>query len=372
MPYNQTRQFAAQLMIDLPALASNYKLCQTRVGPHCEVAAAVKADAYGIGISEAAPVLAGAGCKSFFVATLEEGIELRALFGSAAHKIYILNGLQKDAEDIIDFHSLTPVINSLHELELWAAYAKRTRPYLKCALHIDTGMARLGLTPDELEHLQNRIGEFADILDIEIVMSHFACADEKGHPFNEIQAQKFQNAADSFVFSKFSLANSSGLFRKDDWHYDMVRPGMCLYGLNPTPETDNPMKPVVKLAVPILQRRPLPEGKSVGYGADWVAASDTELATIQLGYADGFARLAGNKAKLYWQGHPCPVVGRVSMDLSVISLENVPRDLLPHPGDMIEVFGPHQSVDDLACDMGTIGYELLTMLGKRYNRRYER
>lgn len=371
MPYTKTRPFAGQLHIDLTALANNYKLVQQRVGTHCEAAAAVKADAYGIGIERAAPTLLEAGCKSFFVATLQEGVQLRGLLPENDIRIFILNGLQEGAEEVLDFHSLTPVLNSLQDIENWSAYAKRTRPYLKCILHIDTGMARLGLPEDELETVMNRAGSLSKILDIEYVMSHLACADEKGHPLNNQQAKRFQYAADSFVFSKKSLANSSGVFRDESWHHDMVRPGMCLYGLNPTPEMDNPMHPVVSLSVPILQRRTLPKGESVGYGASWVAERDTDLATVQLGYADGFNRSASNTAKLYWQGHACPIVGRVSMDLTVISLEHVPPDLLPKQGDMIEVLGPHQSADDLALDMGTIGYEVLTNLGRRYARTYK-
>lgn len=371
MPYSQTRPFAGQLRIDLTALASNYNLVQRHIGPHCEAAAAVKSDAYGIGIERAAPALQQAGCKSFFVATLQEGMQLRDILPDDNIRIYVLNGLQPDAEEILDFHSLTPVLNSLQELENWASYAKRTRPYLKCILHIDTGMARLGLPHDELDFIQNRAGAFSKILDIEYIMSHFACADENGHPLNKKQAERFQYAADSFVFSKKSLANSSGIFRNTNWHHDMVRPGMCLYGLNPTPETDNPMQPVISLSVPVLQRRTLPKGESVGYGASWIADKQCELATVQLGYADGFNRSATNAAKLFWQGYACPIVGRVSMDLTVISLENVPPELRPNQGDMIEVLGPHQNADDLALDMGTIGYEVLTNLGRRYARTYK-
>lgn len=371
MPYTKTRPFAGQLHIDLTALASNYKLVRQRVGMHCEAAAAVKADAYGIGIERAAPTLNEAGCKSFFVATLQEGVQLRGLLPENDIRIYVLNGLQDGAEEILDFHSLTPVLNSIIDIENWVSYAKRTRPYLKCVLHIDTGMARLGLSEDELESVLPRADALVKIIDIEYIMSHFSCADEKGHPLNDQQSKRFQYAADSFVFSKRSLANSSGVFRDENWHHDMVRPGMCLYGLNPTPETDNPMQPVVSLSVPILQRRTLSKGESVGYGASWVAEEKCELATVQLGYADGFNRSASNAAKLYWQGHACPIVGRVSMDLTIISLENIPPDLRPHQGDMIEVLGPHQSADDLALDMGTIGYEVLTSLGRRYARTYK-
>lgn len=372
MAYSQLKEFAGQLTIDLAAIADNYKLCQQQVGPHCEVAAAVKADAYGTGVHEASPALLAAGCKTFFVATLAEGVELRQILGKDDARICVLNGLQAGAEDIFDFQSLTPVINSLDMMEQWSSYAKRTRPYLKCILHIDTGMARLGLPENELDFIAARAGAYGRSVDIDYVMSHFACADEKDHPLNDLQAQKFQNAADSFVFSKRSLANSSGIFRNKDWHHDMVRPGYCLYGGNPLPEEKNPMRAVASLSVPLLQRRRLPKGESAGYAAGWTAPEDAELATVQLGYADGFIRSASGRAKLYWQGYPCPVVGRVSMDLTILSLEQIPPDLRPQPGDLLEVLGPHQSIDDLAADIGSIGYEVLTALGKRYARTYLR
>lgn len=372
MAFDQATSAAGKLTIDLKALRSNYALCKEKVGLKCEVAAAIKANGYGIGAIHAATALRAEGADLFFVATLNEALELRAEFTDPDIRIAVLNGILPDTEEIFDFQNLIPVLNSPDDIERWVNYSKRTRPYLKSILHIDTGMRRLGLNDAESKYYCERAQELGEILDIKYVMSHFACADEKGHPLTEEQFEKFQNASDSFVFSKKSLSNSSGIFRDEKYHFDMVRPGMCLYGLNPVPEQDNPMKAVVKLEVPILQIRHTPAGQSVGYGAGWVGDKDTTLATVQLGYADGFLRHLSNQGKLYWHGHACPIRGRVSMDLVIVDLKNVPDDIMPRQGDFMEVLGAHQSADDLALDAGTIGYEILTSLGRRYDRRYIR
>lgn len=386
------RPYAGQLTIDLTALKANYKLCQRQVSEGeggagdgedstdrnsqaaiasaCQVAAAVKADAYGIGMIEAAGALHEAGCRIFFVATLDEALALRGIFKDTDVTIAVLNGLQKDCEEIFDFHSLTPVLNALEQVESWAQYSKRTRPYLKSIIHFDTGMSRLGLDKTEQKILQGKWPELQNWIDLDYVMSHFACADEPDHPLTEQQFEDFQNATDSFIFTKKSIANSSGIFRDRRFHCDMVRPGMCLYGLNPTPDIANPMQPVVRLDVPVLQLRRVQKGESVGYGASWVAQEDTDIATIQLGYADGFLRSLSNSGAVYWQNIACPIIGRVSMDLTMISLAHIPAALRPKPNDRVEVIGPNRTPDDIAAEAGTIGYEILTSLGRRYQRVY--
>lgn len=370
MAFDSSHNSAGRLTIDLGALRNNYALCKSKVGDTCEVAAAVKANGYGIGAVEAANALRSEGCDLFFVATLDEALELRDAIPEPEIRIAVLNGPLPDTEEVFDFHNLIPVLNSLEDVDRWSKYSKRTRPYLKSILHIDTGMRRLGLNDFETDWACEHARGIGEILDINYVISHFSCADEKGHPLNEEQFEKFQNASSSFVFAKKSLSNSSGIFRDKKFHFDMVRPGMCLYGLNPTPELDNPMKAVVSLEVPILQIRETKAGQSVGYAASWVPAEDTTLATVQLGYADGFSRHLSNNGKLYWHGHACPIRGRVSMDLTVIDLADIPENIRPRQGDFIEVLGSHQSADDLASDAGTIGYEVLTNLGRRYARRY--
>jgi alanine racemase len=370
MAFDDTSDSAGQLDIDLTALRYNYELCKETAGLSCTVGAAIKADAYGIGVDQAAPVLYDAGCRNFFVATLDEGLTLRKILPEPDARIAVLNGLQKGSEEIFDFQNLTPVLNSLEQIERWEKYALRTRPYLKCIVHVDTGMARLGLDKVEQKSFIERAGHYSKILDIDTIMTHFACADEEGHPLNEQQFEKFHSLTEHFPLSKKSLSNSSGLFRDPRYHFDLARPGMCLYGLNPLPEQTNPMKPVVHLNVPVLQIRTVKKGDPAGYGASWVAEKTTKLATVQLGYADGFLRSFSARGTLFWQNIPCPIIGRVSMDLTIISLENMPDGLCPAEGQMMEVIGPNQSADDIADAAGTIGYEILTSLGQRYHRRY--
>ena len=233
-------------------------------------------------------------------------------------------------------------------------------------------MNRLGLSHAEAKDVITDPNQLEG-LDIEMVMSHFACADEKDHPLTKKQAHEFANLAQHFEASKKSLANSSGLFRDSLYYYDTIRPGYSLYGGNPTPETDNPMSATVSLTTRILQIRECKKGDSIGYGASHVFDQDTQTATVAVGYADGFLRSSsGSKtggAILYWQGQPCPVLGRVSMDLVTVDLSRLTGEL-PVQGDGLEILGTHQGVDDLADAAGTIGYEILTSLGDRYHRNY--
>ncbi len=224
-------------------------------------------------------------------------------------------------------------------------------------------MNRLGIRNEDIETL-NLNG-----LDVEIVMSHFACSDEKDHPMSETQAKRFAMIAERFPKARKSLCNSSGIFRNKDWHYDLLRPGFALYGGNPTPETKNPMKSVVTLEARVLQIHAAKKGETAGYNATHTFENDTQCAVLALGYADGIFRSASNKAKLYWNGVACPIVGRVSMDLIIVDIGHLQNP--PAVNNMMEVLGPHQGIDDLASDSRTIGYEILTSLGKRYHRIYE-
>lgn len=353
-----------KLTVDLAALKRNYQ----RFSDHTKasVAAAVKADAYGVGMGPAARALAEAGCKTFFVATADEAAALRA---QDAHiQVAVLGGVLPGLEDDFLHHTIHPVLNSLEMVERWAAFAKRKERPLDAILHFDTAMNRLGLGADETRHLIDN-STMLDTLNVRMVMSHFACSDENGHPLNDLQAQRFAAIAKHFPKAVISLANSSGILRDKTWHYDMVRPGYGLYGGNPTPETKNPMEAVVRLDIPVIQLRYVKKGESIGYGASHVFDADTTTATIAMGYADGFLRSGSNRARVFWNGVACPVIGRVSMDLVTIDLGGI-TGALPHPGDLVEVLGPHQDVDALARDTGTIGYEILTSLGARYARAY--
>lgn len=347
------------LEIDLGALAQNYTLLKSKT--NANVAGIIKANAYGLGVERVFQTLHDQGCKIFFVATLDEGIELRAL--NASIRIYILNGYFEGAEETYKAHNLTPVIGSLETLERSKANNQN------CILHFDTGMNRLGFDTDETHYLLKHKDTILKGLNIDYILSHFACADEDGHDLNHTQCEKFSDIVAHFPDTPKSLCNSSGLFQFSDHHYDLVRPGYAFYGGNPTPEKPNPMNPVVTLKSRILQIRHAGKDESTGYGASYHFNQKTPLATLSLGYADGFLRSGSNTVTLYYKGIACPVVGRVSMDLVTISLENITEDL-PKAGEPIEILGSHQSIDNLAQDTSTIGYEILTSLSRRAKRVY--
>ena len=352
-----------RLTIDLAALADNFRLLKDKVGAACRVAAVVKADSYGLGMAACAEALEQAGAEEFFVATLPEAIALRTIINEKS-EVFVLGGFDSRYGDIYREENITPVISSLEQLAGYIAlYDGNSK--LPAIVHFDTGMNRLGLRAGEIDV------DLLDALDIRYVMSHFACSDEAGHEINERQYAAFEKICAAFSGVPATLCNSSGIFRADKYHFEMVRPGMALYGLNPVPEQKNPMRPVVSLDVPVLQIKTAKKGETCGYGASHRFEKDTKIAILSLGYADGFFRAHSNNAKLYWNGIACPVRGRVSMDLCVIDLTDVPENALPKAGDFIEVIGPHQSADDLALSAGTIGYEILTALGHRYERIYK-
>ena len=352
-----------KLIVNLRALRDNYRTLKTMGGVDC--AGVVKANGYGLGAAEVVGALLKEGCTQFFVATPDEGLAVRDAAGDA--QIAILGGLYQGAEEFYLENHLIPVINSLEEMRRWRDFSAEHDFALPYWLHIDTGMNRLGLGADETKQLIDD-PDMADPLHMIGVMSHFACSDEKDHAMNKAQADAFAQVAKHFPDAQKSLCNSSGIFRDNAWHHDLLRPGYALYGGNPTPETDNPMKPVVTLEVPVLQTRTVNKGGSIGYGATHTFKADDETATLALGYADGFFRSASSSASVYFKGQACPVLGRVSMDLVTIGIGHLGEK--PAQGDMIEVLGPHQGVDALAASCGTIGYEILTSLGHRYSREY--
>ena len=360
----------SKLSINLNALADNYAYIQSRIGAHCTAGAAVKANGYGLGMVRVSEALHKAGCNDFFVATLEEGIKLRAALSDV--NIACLNGLMKGRETEYVSHDLTPIFGSLDEINRWQQCAQDQDNGLAAIIHIDTGMNRHGLPPNELSALYDA-PDLLSGLNVKTVMSHFACADEPDHPMNHAQYQKFTDAMTHFKaitpHAKYSLCNSSGIFLSDAYHLDMVRSGMALYGLNPTPEKPNPMQNVVELNVPILQLKTADKQATAGYNATYRFDNSERLAIVALGYADGFHRSLSNNGALYYNGVRCPVRGRVSMDLTIIDISAVPESDAPHVGDMVQVIGAHQTADALAHDAGTIGYEVLTsLLGNRASR----
>ncbi len=361
-------QAGAILRIDLAAVQANYRALAERAGGDC--AAVVKADAYGLGVARVAPALARAGAKTFFVAPLNEAITVRRCLATVqpAPAIYVLNGLT--AGPAADFlaHDLTPVLNSLDEIEAWAAAARSAERALPAAIHIDTGMSRLGLPANEVEELAQEPDRLKGI-DVRYVMSHLACAEDPDHPLNGEQLAAFTAARARLPKAPASLANSSGIFLGAGYHFDLVRPGAALYGLNPTPGRPNPMRQVVYLQGKILQVREIDAPQTVGYGATHRADGPMRVATVALGYADGYLRSLSNRGSAWVGGQRVSLIGRVSMDLTTFDVTGVSREAA-RPGELVDLISADMSVDDVAEAAGTIGYEILTSLGHRYHRIY--
>jgi alanine racemase len=359
------------LTVDLDAIAANWrKLEKTAVPAEC--AGVVKANAYGCGAGPVARALAAAGCKTFFVATLGEARVVRAVVPAA--DLYVLDGLFQNCSDAFAAINCRPVIGDLNELAEWDAFCRRTGWAGGAAIHIDTGMNRLGLTLDEAQGLIPRID--AGDHGITLVMSHLACAETLHHPLNARQVAAFREIAGQFFGIPASLANSSGIFLGPQYPFDLVRPGAALYGVNPTPEADNPMRPVVELKARIVQIRTIDKGESVGYGATWTARRPTRLAIVAAGYADGYFRAGSSNdgtrgADVVVAGTRCPVAGRVSMDLLAVDITDLPSHAIVRRGHLVTLIGEGITVDELAHHFGTIGYEVLTSLGDRYNRIYK-
>jgi alanine racemase len=355
------------LTIDLGALAANYRLLRDRVAP-AECAAAVKANGYGLGADRVVLALAEAGCRTFFVATVDEGITVRRTLAHRSEAvIYVLNG-PEGAEALLIEHDLRPVLNSLGNIAAWADCARRCSVFLAAALHVDTGMARLGLPGDELDRLVAE-PERLEGLRVTCLMSHLACADSPDHPLNRRQLDAFRIARERLPAGLASLANSSGIFLGSDYHADLVRPGAALYGVAPFRGQPNPMAQVVRLEARILQVRKIDTDCTVGYGATHCADRPERIATVAAGYADGYLRSLSNRGSGFIAGRRVPLVGRVSMDLITFDVSDVPQEHV-FPGAMVELIGPDYPVDAVAADAGTIGYEILTALGPRYRRVY--
>ena len=353
-----------RLTVDLDALADNWAAL-ARLASTAETAAVVKGDAYGIGVEAAAPAIARAGCKTFFVALPSEGVQLRAALPSAV--IYVLNGLLEGTAATYAGLDLRPVLSSWDEIEEWAAYREKGVA-TGSAIHVDTGMNRLGLTLHEALDLARRSDLLAAIGPT-LIMSHLSSADTPADPFNFRQLALFNEIRGEFPDLPASLANSAGILLGEDFHFDLVRPGIALYGASAAAA---PLRTVVTAEARVLAVREVEEGEAVGYGSSERVKRTSRIAILAAGYADGYHRRAGSSddrkgAHVYIRGRPAPLVGRVSMDLmaaDVTDIRAVTR------GDWAELFGPSVPIDDLARTAGTIGYELLTGLGRRYARQY--
>ncbi|MFZ5781474.1 MAG: alanine racemase [Pseudomonadota bacterium] len=363
------RRAGAILTVDLGAIAANWRGLRDAgraTGRMIDCAAVLKADAYGTGAAIVGPRLAAEGCRQFFVAQLEEGIALRKVLPE--HPICVLNGLLPGTEGDFVEHELTPALNHLGQLNAWRAAAQRYSRALDAVIHLDTGMHRLGFSPEEAQVLINERGRLRG-LRLALLMSHLASAEEADNPVNAEQLSRFRSFVQAMPGAPSSLANSSGIFLGPDYHFDLLRPGAALYGINPLPGRDNPMLPVVTLQARILQTRRIDAFQTVGYGGAWRSARPSRVATIALGYADGYFRILVNRTHVHLAGRRVPVIGRVSMDLVTIDVTDVP-ETLSDIGATVEVLGPHMSADDLAEHARTNAYEVMTALGRRYARVY--
>lgn len=359
--------YAATLTIDTDAVAANYRFLQSKLKTGAQCGAAVKADGYGLGTRPVVTALWDAGCREFFVAHPHEGLIVRDALPEA--KVYVLNGPLPDAVDDYLAACLIPVLNSLGDIELWRNAAKAKGRTLKANVHIDTGMCRLGLDLAETETFLADADNLLEGIDVGLVMSHLASADVIDSDQTPRQLALYKAAAAALPGKRLSLANSSGIFWGEDYHFDLARPGVALYGGNPTPHTNNPLQNPVTLTARLLQVRNVAPPETVGYGATHPVTAPARIATVPIGYADGFHRAGSARGTAYIGGHAAPIVGRVSMDLITLDVTNIPENIA-HAGAEAEFMGTHNTPDDLARDWQTIPYEVLTGLGRRYRRRY--
>jgi alanine racemase len=351
--------------IDLAALTSNYLFLCEKAGT-AQVAGVVKANAYGLGMETIAETLFEAGCRTFFVAHFSEAVTLRERIHYSV--ISVLNGIDETDFKEAAEKNITPVLNHTGAISAWQNYAKQTEVKLPAIIHLDTGMNRLGLSSDE----QKKLAAHSDLLeglDVLAWMSHFACSDEFDNDMTPRQLARLEVALKDLPKAPVSLCNSSGIFWGQDYLHDIVRPGIALYGGNPIPNLPNPMQGVLELCSPILQIRDVTQNMTVGYGATHTIKKNGRIATIGLGYADGYHRALSNKGTVMIGGHPAPLVGRISMDLITIDVTNVPERMLSI-GTPVTLIGPHRPIDVVAQEAGTIAYEVLTSLGQRVERQY--
>lgn len=357
--------FSSRLTIDTGAVRANYRSLARHVAP-AECGAVIKADAYGLGARAVAPALHAEGCRTFFVAQLREAFDVADTLGADA-AIAILNGLDPGCEAACAEAGFLPVLNAPGQVERWRRLARAKGTALPAVLQVDSGMSRLGLDAAAAAALAADPA-FPREVALRFVMTHLACADAPGHAANAGQLARFQAIRALFPEARASIANSGGAFLSPAYHCDLVRPGIALFGVQPSP--DGPaMRPVVRLEARILQIREVEAGSSVGYGLDHVAPTRQRLATLGIGYADGWPRSLGGAGAAWHAGARLPIVGRVSMDSLTIDLSALAPDALAE-GDFVALLGPCQSLADVARDAGTIPYEILTRLGSRSERTF--
>jgi len=360
----------AQLSVNLGALKENYQTLAALAGSS-QCAGVVKADAYGLGVEAVSRTLWQAGCRIFFVAILSEAVVLRSLLPDA--EIYLLNGLIKGSAPECAHLNVRPVLASFEEIDEWSQFCRDKNVRLPAAVHVDTGINRLGIEYDDAVKFFPSASACQDF-NLCMVMSHLVCGDEPANALNQQQVKKFDVLRKLAPDAVFSLANSAGIISAPDTHFDMVRPGIALYGSNPIEKTSTNIKPVATLKAAVLQVRDVAVGQSIGYGSTFVCQRPSKVAILGLGYADGFFRNLGGsntqtRAHVYIDGHLAPVIGRVSMDMIGVDVTDLPDGSVAR-AVMAEIFGGNISLDGVAHASQTLSYEVLTRLGNRFDRIY--
>ncbi|TXL82300.1 alanine racemase [Vineibacter terrae] len=368
-PFPPAHLADAVLTVDLDAVAANWRYLRDlgRVaGRPVDCAAVLKADGYGLGAQPIAQRLFAEGCRHFFVAHADEGVALREAVPEAW--ICVLNGLPPGADADFVALGLVPALNDLGQVSAWRSAAQRYAQPLDAVVHLDTGMNRLGLAAEEAALLVNDRMRLRG-LRLALLMSHLVSAEKPADPINRQQLERFRTFVSRMPGAPASLANSSGVFLGADFHFDLMRPGAALYGINPTPGAANPMRQAATLSARILQVRQIDAMSGVGYNHDWRSARPSRIAVVAAGYADGYMRVLGNRGEVVIDNHLARVVGRVSMDLLTVDVTDLPEASV-RPGAFAELIGPHQTPDQIAEKAHTNGYEVLTSLGNRYHRAY--
>ncbi|MEM7016140.1 MAG: alanine racemase [Pseudomonadota bacterium] len=353
-----------ELRIDLNAISNNYLWLKSLAEP-ATCSAVVKANAYGLGLDQVAPALKNAGCQVFFIATLAEGVRLRQLLADI--DIYILNGLMPEQAALFTEFNLMPVLNDLAQVRAWVAHCRLNQQQYPAAIHLDTGMNRLGLSAKEVEALLPNVG-MLEAMQVKYWMSHLACSTESSNPMNAEQLTRFTALLEQLPPAPASLSNSAGILLGKSYHFDLVRPGLALYGGNPW-DQPAPLSPVVRLLAPILQVREVKSPATIGYDATYKVEKPMRVAAIAAGYADGFGSFFSNRGYAMIDGEKAPFLGRVSMDSMMLDVTHIPVDKT-RPGTRVELIGPQHTINTGANTAGILSYEMLTGLGARYRKIY--
>ena len=364
--FNINKKANSFLVIDVDAIVSNYQTLRSKLtNAHC--AATLKANAYGLGIKKIAPALDKAGCPTFFVATLDEAVELRKILTSKRKSILVLNGFLTGTGSIFKQYNITPVLNNLCQLEKWVDFNTTLKERQKAALHLDTGMNRLGLDNTDLRRLMNN-PQILIKANIYMLLSHLACSDEPKNPMNKNQLLEFNSWIKHLPSMTASFANSGGIYLGEKFHFDLVRPGLALYGSVPG-HLQNDLKNCISLYGRVLQLREVDKGQLIGYGGTYKLPKKARIATIGVGYADGYQRVLSGSSTVFHRGFPLPLVGRISMDSITVDISSLPDNNLKE-GDFVELLGKHFTIDQAASLAQTVPYEMITGLGRRHYRYY--